>query len=100
MARRVAIVGAGYAGMACAVTLAAQGVPVTVYESGPVAGGRARRIASQGEPLDNGQHVLIGAYGTLFGLMRRVGVPNEALLRMPLELRYAGGFALRALALP
>jgi len=100
MGRRVAIVGAGYAGMACAVTLAAQGVPVTVYEAGPVAGGRARRIVSQGEALDNGQHVLIGAYGELFGLMRRVGVPSDALLRMPLELRYASGFALRELWLP
>jgi squalene-associated FAD-dependent desaturase len=98
--RRVAIVGAGYAGMACAVTLAHRGVPVTVYESGPVPGGRARRIVSQGRALDNGQHILIGAYGELFGLMRRVGVPSDALLRMPLELRYAGGFALRALRLP
>jgi len=100
MGRHVAIVGAGYAGMACAVTLAAQGVPVTVYEAGPVAGGRARRIVSQGEALDNGQHILIGAYGELFGLMRRVGVPSDALLRMPLELRYASGFALRELWLP
>jgi hydroxysqualene dehydroxylase len=98
--RRVAIVGAGYAGMACAVALAAQGVAVTVYESGPVPGGRARRVVSQGEAFDNGQHILIGAYRELFGLMRRVGVPRDALLRMPLELRYAGGFALRALWLP
>lgn len=98
--RRVAIVGAGYAGMACAVTLAAQGVPVTVYESGPLPGGRARRVVAQGKTLDNGQHVLIGAYGELFGLMRRVGAPSDALLRMPLELRYTGGFALRALRLP
>ncbi len=100
MDRRVAIVGAGYAGMACAVTLADRGVPVTVYESGLVPGGRARRIVSQGQALDNGQHVLIGAYRELFGLMRQVGVPSDALLRIPLELRYAGGFALRALRLP
>jgi hydroxysqualene dehydroxylase len=98
--RRVAIVGAGYAGMACAVRLAEQGVPVTVYESGAVPGGRARRVVAQGQSLDNGQHVLIGAYRELFGLMRRVGVPSDALLRMPFELRYAGGFALRALRLP
>ncbi len=98
--RRVAIVGAGYAGMACAVALADRGVPVTVFESGPVPGGRARRVVAQGEALDNGQHILIGAYAELFGLMQRVGVPSEALLRMPLELRYARGFALRALWLP
>ena len=44
MDNRVAVVGAGYAGMAAAVTLAARGVPVTVFESGPVPGGRARRV--------------------------------------------------------
>jgi squalene-associated FAD-dependent desaturase len=97
---RVAVVGAGYAGMAAAVTLADAGAPVTVFESGPVPGGRARRVQSRGETLDNGQHILAGAYATLFGLMRRVGVPAEAVLRMPLELRYAEGFALRALYLP
>ena len=41
---RVAIVGAGYAGMAAAVTLAERGMPVTVFESGAVPGGRARRV--------------------------------------------------------
>ena len=100
VATRVAIVGAGYAGMAAAVTLAARGVPVTVFESGPVPGGRARRVSVQGNELDNGQHILVGAYTTLFGLMRQVGVPADALLRLPLELRYAREFAYRALWLP
>jgi squalene-associated FAD-dependent desaturase len=97
---RVAVVGAGYAGMAAAVKLAGAGVPVTVFESGPVPGGRARRIVSQGNELDNGQHILVGAYGELLGLMRTVGVPSDALLRMPLELRYVDGFVFRALRLP
>ena len=96
VAARVAVVGAGYAGMAAAVTLAARGVPVTVFESGPVPGGRARRVLSQGTELDNGQHILIGAYSTLFGLMREVGVPDSALLRTPLEIRYARGFRMSA----
>jgi squalene-associated FAD-dependent desaturase len=81
--------------MAASVTLAARGAAVTVLESGPVPGGRARRVESRGEALDNGQHILIGAYATLFGLMRTVGVPADAVLRMPLELRYADGFRLR-----
>ncbi len=98
--RRVAIVGAGYAGMAAAVTLAARGVPVTVFESGPVPGGRARRVISQGNELDNGQHILVGAYTELFGLMRTVGVPSDALLRLPFEIRYAREFRLRSLWLP
>ena len=97
---RVAVVGAGYAGMAAAVTLAEHGIPVTVLESGPVPGGRARRVVSHGHELDNGQHIFVGAYSELFRLMRTVGVPSDALLRIPLEIRYADGFAFRALWLP
>ena len=96
----MAVVGAGYAGMAAAVTLAERGVPVTVFESGTVPGGRARRVVSQGTELDNGQHILIGAYSALYRLMRTVGVPENALLRMPLEIRYGTQFYFRRLWLP
>jgi squalene-associated FAD-dependent desaturase len=95
MGNRVAVVGAGYAGMAAAVTLAERGVPVTVFESGPVPGGRARRVKTGGHELDNGQHILIGAYSELLRLMRLVGVGGDALLRLPIELRYADGFVLK-----
>jgi squalene-associated FAD-dependent desaturase len=98
--RRVAVVGAGYAGMAAAVTLAQRGTPVTVFESGPVPGGRARRVTTQGRTLDNGQHILVGAYAALFSLMRAVGVPADAVMRIPLELRYADGFHFRAFYFP
>jgi hydroxysqualene dehydroxylase len=96
MGNRVAIVGAGYAGMAAAVTLAERGIPVTVFESAPVPGGRARRVVFQGKTLDNGQHIFVGAYTELFRLIRAVGVPSDALLRIPLEIRYANGFAFRS----
>ncbi|HEU5177521.1 MAG TPA: hydroxysqualene dehydroxylase HpnE [Burkholderiales bacterium] len=100
MDNRVAIVGGGYAGMAAGVALAERGVPATVFESGPVPGGRARRVRisidGQGRELDNGQHIFVGAYTELFRLMRTVGVPSEALLRYPLEVRYAGSFSLRS----
>ena len=100
MGRRVAVVGAGYAGMAAAVTLAERGAQVSVFESGPLPGGRARRVTIQGQTLDNGQHILVGAYATLFSLMRTVGVPADAVLRIPLELRYADGFKFRAYYFP
>jgi len=100
MGRRIAVIGAGYAGLAAAVTLAGRGAQVTVLESGPVPGGRARRITSQGQTMDNGQHILVGAYATLFSLMRIVGVPADAVLRVPLELQYADGFRFRALYFP
>ena len=100
MGQRVAVVGAGYAGMAAAVTLAERGVPVTVFESTALPGGRARRVQSQGNELDNGQHILIGAYTELFRMMRTVGVPESAVLRVPLDIRYARGFRFRRLPLP
>lgn len=101
MAQDVAVVGAGYAGLSAAVTLAQRGIPVTVFESGPVPGGRARRVTTGGRTLDNGQHILVGAYTELLGMMRTVGAdPDALLLRLPLELRYAEGFRLRAPALP
>ena len=97
---RVAIVGAGYAGMAAAATLAEAGARVVVFESGAIPGGRARRVQAHGRELDNGQHILVGAYTELLRLMRLVGVPPDAVLRVPLELRYTDGAALRALWLP
>jgi squalene-associated FAD-dependent desaturase len=97
----VAIVGAGWAGLAAAVTLAERGGRVTVFEASRNLGGRARRVGVDGTDLDNGQHVLIGAYRDTLALMRKVGVdPEHALLRTPLELCYADGFHLRAARLP
>lgn len=98
--KTAAVIGGGYAGMAAAVALADAGVRVSVHESGPVLGGRARRITTQGRSLDNGQHILAGAYSELLGLMRRVGVPADAVDRRPLELVYARDFSLRAAKLP
>ncbi len=98
---RVGIVGAGWSGLAAAASLAERGVPVTVLEASRSLGSRARRVTVDATPLDNGQHILIGAYRETQSLMRKVGAdPDELLLRMPLELRFAGGFHLRAPALP
>src|SRR4029079_11111325 len=47
----VAIVAGVYAGMSAGVALAERALRVTVLESGPVPGGRARRVVSQGHEL-------------------------------------------------
>jgi len=58
-------------------------------------------VSIDGVDLDNGQHVLIGAYRETLRLMRLVGAdPDKSLLRLPLELRFADGFHLRAPRLP
>lgn len=89
----VAIVGGGWAGLACAVHAAATGHAVTLLEAARTPGGRARRVvADDGQVLDNGQHILIGAYRATLDLLRTVGVdPAQALLRAPLALRFPDG---------
>ena len=89
MSRPVAIIGGGWAGCAAAVTLAAAGVPVAVYEAGPLLGGRARRVERDGLALDNGQHLLLGAYDRTLDLLARVLGEREAqaaFVRGPLSI--------------
>ena len=82
---QVAVIGGGYAGCAAAATLASKGVACTVFETAPVLGGRGRRVERDGLRLDNGQHLLLGAYATLLGLLDVVGAPR-ALTRRPLAI--------------
>ena len=100
MTRRVAVVGAGYAGLACAVDLVRAGAAVTIFEANRVAGGRARRVEYRGTMLDNGQHLLLGAYRSTLALMHAVGVSERALHRFPLTLVMPGHLDLRAPRLP
>lgn len=94
------MIGAGYAGLACAVALVREHHAVTVFEANRTAGGRARRVEYRGALLDNGQHLLLGAYRDTLALMREVGVPESATLRRPLTLRIPGRLDLAAPRLP
>lgn len=86
--------------MAAAVALVDAGHEVTVFETSRVLGGRARKVESDLGTLDNGQHILIGAYRDTLALMQKVGVDEErAFLRLPLTLSYPG-FRIRAPRLP
>jgi squalene-associated FAD-dependent desaturase len=97
----VAVIGAGWAGMAAAVALAGAKTRVTVFEAARHLGGRARSVDIEGTALDNGQHILIGAYRETLRLMRAVGADPERLLaRQPLAIEYPGKFSLRAPRLP
>ena len=94
--RRVAIIGSGWAGLAAAVQAVSLGHTVTLYEMAARCGGRARRVDVDGLALDNGQHIMIGAYTELLRLMRIVGAdPQRLLLRTPLALIDAAGTGLR-----
>jgi len=92
---RVAVVGGGWAGLAAAVEAAQRGHGVTLFEMAPQFGGRARAVAWNDIGLDNGQHILIGAYAETLRLMQVVGVDTaRALLRMPLRIGYPDGSGL------
>jgi len=79
------VIGGGYAGCAAAATLASRGVACTLFETAPVLGGRGRRVERDGLRLDNGQHLLLGAYATTLGLLDVVGA-RRALVRRPLSI--------------
>lgn len=93
---RVAVVGAGWAGLAAAVRAVQAGHRVTLLEMAARPGGRARSVPGEGVTLDNGQHILIGAYVRTLDLMRTVGIDPDAVLhRSPLTLLYPDGRGLR-----
>jgi len=102
----VAVIGGGWAGCAAAWALASRGVPVVLHEAAGVLGGRARRVERGGLPIDNGQHLLVGAYEATRSLLRTVhgGRVDPGLDRQRLEVvpfaRDATAVRLRALRLP
>jgi hydroxysqualene dehydroxylase len=84
----VAIIGAGWAGLACAMEMCAAGLAVTLYESNTIPGGRARRVVlPSGLTCDNGQHLLLGAYSETMRQIGRVHAqPSAYFQRLPLTL--------------
>ncbi len=87
--------------MAAAVALTRQGVPVSVFEAGRQPGGRARTVQLNDLNLDNGQHILIGAYRHTLELIDflhpAVPPPYQ---RLPLTLEVPDRFRLQAARLP
>ncbi|MEW6164341.1 MAG: hydroxysqualene dehydroxylase HpnE [Pseudomonadota bacterium] len=101
MAARVAIIGAGYAGLACAVELADAGFAVDVIEASRTLGGRARAVELDGLTVDNGAHILVGAYRETLRLIKKVSPGGTAALRRHrLHLEYPGRVRIAAPALP
>lgn len=101
----LAVVGGGWAGLAAAIESCVAGRPPTLFESAPRFGGRARgvslRLGAQRVTLDNGQHLLIGAYREWSRVAAIAGVrPGEDFVRRRMRLRSTDGLDLRAWPLP
>ncbi|MGA1476137.1 MAG: FAD-dependent oxidoreductase, partial [Prochlorothrix sp.] len=79
---RVAIVGAGLAGMAAAVDLVDAGHEVELFESRPFVGGKVGSwVDADGNHVEMGLHVFFGCYYELFDLMRKVGAIDNLRLK-------------------
>ncbi|MDA0237615.1 MAG: hydroxysqualene dehydroxylase HpnE [Proteobacteria bacterium] len=89
-ALNVAIIGAGWAGLSAGVTLVDAGVPTTLFESSHVLGGRARQITINEQIIDNGIHLLSGAYTATLALLSQIQIPLEPLDidRQPFKYSY------------
>lgn len=86
--KHVIIIGGGWAGLATAVELSRHSdFKVTLYEAARQLGGRARRVPFNDLGVDNGQHILIGAYSKTLELIESLGVDlNSIFLRQKLDL--------------
>jgi hypothetical protein len=89
MARTVHIIGAGLAGLASALRLAARGVTTVVHEATDQAGGRCRSYydAATTMRIDNGTHILLSGNAAALGFLADIGasglVTGAAAARYP-----------------
>src|SRR5262249_881749 len=77
--KKIAIVGAGLAGLAAGCALAGSDFHVTLFERRPYVGGRASSYEhpGTGEVVDNCQHVLLGCCTNLVHFYEQLGVSDK-----------------------
>lgn len=83
------VLGGGFAGLSCAVALAAKGAKVTVLERKPGLGGRAYSFAENGLSVDNGQHLFSGCYAATRAFLKTIGTGDRLALLPELVVDYA-----------
>ncbi|MBI5325870.1 MAG: FAD-dependent oxidoreductase [Ignavibacteriae bacterium] len=78
MKKRVIIIGAGIAGISSAIELVQNDIEVIVLERRAFPGGRMYSIwdNESGEYIDNGQHLMAGAYVNFFRILKTLGTYN------------------------
>lgn len=83
----IIVVGSGWAGLSAAYTLAQNNQKVVLLEAAPKAGGRARAVLFEDIMVDNGQHLLLGAYEEILKLLHALGIKEaDVLERLPLDI--------------
>jgi len=82
IAGRIAVVGAGLAGLSAALELQERGYHVEIFERSRLLGGRATSFEVGGREIDNGQHVFLHCCDRFIGFVERVGM-GHALREQP-----------------
>jgi hydroxysqualene dehydroxylase len=87
---KVVVVGGGFAGLAAAIALQERRHDVLLLERRGVLGGRATsyRDAISGGDVDNGTHLMVGAYSATLDLIRRAGAEDLVLVQDDLLIDY------------
>ncbi len=82
------IIGGGFAGLSAAVFLDALGFKIRLLEKKPILGGRAYSFLDKkiGSWVDNGQHLLIGAYHETLKLLENIGAKRHLLIPSKTEV--------------
>ena len=102
--RKIAIIGGGFAGISAAIHSVNRGFSVTLFEAGHHLGGRAKSLNPQkiqippvppppnantknSWAMDNGQHILLGAYSQTFRLLDLLEIDiDKTLTKLPFAL--------------
>ncbi len=88
--QKVIVIGAGVAGISAAMNLSRNGYEVTVLESREFVGGRMFSFTDgkTGDVIDNGQHVMIGAYHSFLGVLDELGTAKLLEPQKALQVRF------------
>ncbi len=100
----IAVIGGGCAGLTTAASLVERGYNVTVLEASSQLGGRARTVVVENKDLiqllDNGQHILLGAYRETLALLKRIDIhERDVFQRVPLQISMQSSHAKPAFSL-
>jgi len=99
---KVVVVGAGFAGLAAAIALQERRHQVVVLERRGILGGRSSssRDAVTGDDVDNGTHLMLGAYSATLDLLHRAGAEQLLLTQQDLKLEWIDERGTTALVCP
>jgi zeta-carotene desaturase len=99
---KVVVIGGGFAGFAAATALQERRHEVVLLERRGILGGRATssRDAVTGDDVDNGTHVMVGAYSATLDLLRRSGAAELVQVQDELKLEWVDERGTSALDCP